>query len=95
MLVLAYSFTSAPLAKALVDAHKRGVKVTVILDSSQRSEKYTSATFLHNAGVPVFIDGAHAIAHNKVMVIDGRTVNFTKAARSATAENEGARWYLP
>jgi phosphatidylserine/phosphatidylglycerophosphate/cardiolipin synthase-like enzyme len=33
VLVQAYSFTSAPIAKALVDAHKRGVKVRVILDS--------------------------------------------------------------
>lgn len=28
ILVQAYSFTSAPIAKALVDAHKRGVKMT-------------------------------------------------------------------
>jgi len=90
--VQAYSFTSAPIAKALVDAHKRGVKVTVILDKSQRSERYSSATFLHNAGVPTFIDSKHAIAHNKVMVVDGKTVitgsfNFTKAAETSNAEN--------
>jgi phosphatidylserine/phosphatidylglycerophosphate/cardiolipin synthase-like enzyme len=42
VLVQAYSFTSAPIAKALVDAHRRGVKVQVILDRSQRTEKYTS-----------------------------------------------------
>ena len=38
--VQAYSFTSAPIAKALVDAHRRGVDVAVILDKSQRSERY-------------------------------------------------------
>jgi phosphatidylserine/phosphatidylglycerophosphate/cardiolipin synthase-like enzyme len=48
VLVQAYSFTSAPIAKALVDAHKRGVDVQVILDKSQKSERYTSATFLAN-----------------------------------------------
>jgi phosphatidylserine/phosphatidylglycerophosphate/cardiolipin synthase-like enzyme len=41
ILVQAYSFTSAPIAKALVDAYKWGVKVTVALDrrstSSSRS----------------------------------------------------------
>jgi phosphatidylserine/phosphatidylglycerophosphate/cardiolipin synthase-like enzyme len=46
ILVQAYSFTSAPIAKALVSAHKRGVKVEAILDKSQRSERYTSAFFL-------------------------------------------------
>ena len=92
VLVQAYSFTSVPIAKALVDAHKRGVKVQVILDKSQRTEKYSSATFLNNAGIPTFIDAAHAIAHNKVMVIDGTMIitgsfNFTKAAEENNAEN--------
>jgi len=92
VLVQAYSFTSAPIAKALVEAHKRHVDVQVILDKSQKSERYSSATFLANEGIPTYIDAAHKIAHNKVMVIDGQTVitgsfNFTKAADSGNAEN--------
>jgi phosphatidylserine/phosphatidylglycerophosphate/cardiolipin synthase-like enzyme len=92
ILVQAYSFTSAPIAKALLDAHKRGVQVQVILDKSQRSEKYSSADFLANQGVSTMIDANHAIAHNKVMIIDGETVltgsfNFTKAAQESNAEN--------
>jgi phosphatidylserine/phosphatidylglycerophosphate/cardiolipin synthase-like enzyme len=92
VLVQAYSFTSAPIAKALVDASKRGVKVQVILDKSQRTEKYSEADFLLHEGIPTFIDAKHAIAHNKIMVIDGSTVltgsfNFTKAAESKNAEN--------
>ncbi|OPY67357.1 MAG: Phospholipase D precursor [Syntrophorhabdaceae bacterium PtaU1.Bin034] len=92
ILVQAYSFTSVPIAKALLDAHKRRVRVSAILDKSQRKEKYTSATFLANARIPTFIDDAHAIAHNKVMVIDRATVitgsfNFTKAAEEKNAEN--------
>lgn len=63
--IQAYSFTSAPIAEALVAAYKRGVKVEAILDKSQRTKKYSGATFLANAGIPVFIDAAHAIAHNK------------------------------
>jgi phosphatidylserine/phosphatidylglycerophosphate/cardiolipin synthase-like enzyme len=31
--------TNAPIAKALLTAHKRGVKVEVILDRSHRTEK--------------------------------------------------------
>jgi phosphatidylserine/phosphatidylglycerophosphate/cardiolipin synthase-like enzyme len=92
ILVQAYSFTSAPIAKAIVEAHKRGVKVEVILDKSQKKEKYTSATYLSNAGVPTYIDAQHAIAHNKVIVIDEQIVitgsfNFTKAAEMNNAEN--------
>jgi phosphatidylserine/phosphatidylglycerophosphate/cardiolipin synthase-like enzyme len=92
VLVQAYSFTSTPIAKALLEAHKRGVKVEVVLDKSQRTEKYSEADFLVNVGIPVRIDAQHAIAHNKVMVIDGATVitgsfNFTKAAENNNAEN--------
>lgn len=92
ILVQAYSFTSAPIAKALVDAHKRGVRVEAILDRSQRKDSYTEATFLANMGVPTFIDDKHAIAHNKVMIIDKEIVitgsfNFTKAAEERNAEN--------
>ena len=92
VLVQAYSFTSAPIAKALVDAQKRGVKVRVILDKSQRTEKYSEADFLLHEGVPTWIDAKHAIAHNKIMVIDGKTIltgsfNFTKAAEIDNAEN--------
>ena len=92
VLVQAYSFTSPPIAKALLNAHKRGVKVEVILDKSQRTDQYSSATFFYNAGIPVKIDALHAIAHNKVMIIDEETVitgsfNFTKAAEENNAEN--------
>jgi len=88
----AYSFTSAPIAKALVDAHRRGVKVQVILDHSQRTEKYSEADFLKNSGIPTLIDSRHAIAHNKIMIIDDCVVvtgsfNFTKAAEEHNAEN--------
>ena len=37
VLVQAYSFTSAPIAKALVEAHKRGVHVEVVLDKSNKN----------------------------------------------------------
>ena len=90
--VQAYSFTNADIAKALLDAHKRGVNVRVVLDKSQETEKYTSATFLANAGVPVRIDNDFAIAHSKIMILDEETVitgsfNFTKAAEERNAEN--------
>src|SRR6266850_48522 len=61
ILAQAYSFTSAPIAKALLDANKRVVQVQFILDKSQRSEKYSSADFLANQCVSVMIHTNHAI----------------------------------
>jgi phosphatidylserine/phosphatidylglycerophosphate/cardiolipin synthase-like enzyme len=92
VLVQAYTFTSAPIAKALVEAHKRGVRVEAILDKNQRGQQYSSADFVAHAGIPTLIDAVHAIAHSKVMVIDGQVVitgsfNFTTAAERSNAEN--------
>ena len=90
--VQAYSFTSAPIAAALVAAHKRGVKVAVILDKSQKTANYSEADFIAHAGIATFIDSKHAIAHNKILIVDASVVltgsfNFTKAAESSNAEN--------
>jgi phosphatidylserine/phosphatidylglycerophosphate/cardiolipin synthase-like enzyme len=98
VLVQAYSFTSAPIAKALVNANKRAVNVEVIVDKSQRKEpkkkgsSYTSATFLANMKIPTYVDDTHQIAHNKIIIIDKQIVitgsfNFSKAAEESNAEN--------
>jgi phosphatidylserine/phosphatidylglycerophosphate/cardiolipin synthase-like enzyme len=92
ILVQAYSFTSAPIAGALVEAARRGVLVEVVLDKSNKTGKYSSADFVAHAGIPTWIDDRHAIAHNKVIIIDEANVitgsfNFTKAAEESNAEN--------
>jgi len=90
--VASFTFTSAEIAKALIDAKKRGVRISVILDNSNETDKYSAATFLQNAGIPPPMDHKHAIFHNKFMVIDGATLitgsfNFAKAAETSNAEN--------
>lgn len=92
ILVAAYSFTSRDIARALVAAHGRGVDVRAVLDKSNATDRYTSATFLANAGIPTRINDRYAIMHNKFMVMDGTTVqtgsfNYTKAAEQENAEN--------
>ena len=62
------------------------------LGKSQKTEKYSGADFVANAGIPTLIDSVHAIAHNKIMLIDGLTIitgsfNFTTNAEQHNAEN--------
>ena len=92
VLVLAYSFTSRSIAQALVDAKLRGVHVEILLDASQEKEANSDLHFFIEQGLNPQIDAHHAIAHNKVMVIDGRTLltgsfNFTQQAEEHNAEN--------
>ncbi len=93
----AYYLTSPLILHALAAAKRRGLDVEVILDKSQdrrtsTRSRYSGATYLANAGVPVWIDDLPAIAHNKIVIIDDRAVitgsfNFTKSADERNAEN--------
>lgn len=97
ILVQAYGFTHMAIAEALVAAHRRGVHVAVLADQRQAETLATSrVAWLARQGVPVWLDGEHAAAHDKVMVVDpgtpGATVitgsfNFTHAAQFRNAEN--------
>ena len=92
ILIQAYSFTSKPIAQAILKAHKAGIHVEIILDKSNKSAKYSAGVFTAHMEIPTFIDAEHAIAHNKIMIIDKETVimgsfNFTKAAEEKNAEN--------
>ncbi|HEY7157198.1 MAG TPA: phospholipase D family protein [Gemmataceae bacterium] len=92
VLVLAYSFTSKAIAQALVDAKLRGVHVDIVLDFSNEHEVYSDLHFFLEQGLTPMIDAHHAIAHNKVMIIDNRTLltgsfNFTQHAENDNGEN--------
>jgi phosphatidylserine/phosphatidylglycerophosphate/cardiolipin synthase-like enzyme len=92
ILVLAYSFTSKSIAQALVDAKLRGVHVDIVLDFSNEHEVYSDLHFFLEQGLAPLIDAHHAIAHNKVMIIDNRTLltgsfNFTQHAENDNGEN--------
>ena len=87
--VAAYSFTSKPIAWALLKAFRRGVDVRIVVDESQRYSRYGMAWFLIHQGVPVRLDDRYAIMHNKFMVIDQDTLelgsfNYTNPPKAAT-----------
>jgi phosphatidylserine/phosphatidylglycerophosphate/cardiolipin synthase-like enzyme len=90
--VQAYSFTNPLIVEALANARLRGVDVIVVLDKSNRTQRSSVAALAQRAGIPTLIDDRHAIAHNKIMIIDDRVVitgsyNFSRAAEKSNAEN--------
>lgn len=90
--IAGYYFTSSTLAKALDQAHARGLDVRVVLDRSQVSQRYSSATYFHNHGVPLWINARYPVMHHKFVLIDQDTVgfgsmNFTRAGAQQNAEN--------
>ena len=87
--VAAYTFTSQPVAEALLAAHKRGVDVRLVADA-KGNQRYTAARFLANAGIPVRLNGRYPIHHNKFMVIDGKILETGSFNYSAQAANKNA-----
>ena len=92
ILVQAYSFTAMAISRALIEAKNRGVNVEVLLDRSNEQEPRSDLPLLLTEGLTPLIDAKHAIAHNKLMIIDQRTIitgsfNFTRQAELENAEN--------
>jgi phosphatidylserine/phosphatidylglycerophosphate/cardiolipin synthase-like enzyme len=91
--IQAYGFTNANIIKALIYPNP-GVQVQVILDKSDAKgdgfvEGASIASFSFGK---VYIDKKHAIAHNKVIILDSEVVetgsyNFTENAELHNAEN--------
>ncbi len=90
--VAAYSFTSAPIAAALVAAKARGVDVAVVVDGEQPKARGNRVSDLIAAEIPVYADRTHKIMHHKFGVFDGSVVltgswNLTASAEHSNAEN--------
>jgi phosphatidylserine/phosphatidylglycerophosphate/cardiolipin synthase-like enzyme len=92
ILVALYTFTDPILADAIIRAHRRGVRVEMALDRTQRTARGGQAERVIAAGVPVRFDRRYRILHHKFAVIDGGLVvtgsfNWTRAAEKSNGEN--------
>jgi len=92
VLVQAYGFTHNGIAQALLRAHARGVSVKVLLDAKTDTSNRYVTDLLQAQQIPLRLDASHAIAHNKVIVVDAELVitgsfNFTNSAQTRNAEN--------
>jgi phosphatidylserine/phosphatidylglycerophosphate/cardiolipin synthase-like enzyme len=100
--MMGYDFTAPDIAHALVDAHKRGVDVKVVLDSRSNDGRASHAAMnaLLNGGVELRTIDRYKLQHDKVTITDGRTVetgsfNYTSSAERANSENAVVIWNFP
>jgi phosphatidylserine/phosphatidylglycerophosphate/cardiolipin synthase-like enzyme len=91
VLVAAYEFTSQPIARALIEAKRRGATVAVVADTTENvTNKHAAYSKIHEltaAGIPVRVDNRLDMLHDKFMVLNGTAVetgsfNYTAAAAS-------------
>ena len=70
----AYGLTHPEIINSLIKANERGVKVRILLDRSNLTQKYSKIEELKQTGIEVGIDRVSGIAHNKIIIADLYTV---------------------
>lgn len=97
--VQAYLLTSRSIARALLAAERRGVKVRILADAEMVANgDHTRIPELAAAGIPVWLETRYANAHNKIMLVDAEadashpvvmtgSYNYTWSAQARNAEN--------
>jgi phosphatidylserine/phosphatidylglycerophosphate/cardiolipin synthase-like enzyme len=90
--IQAYGFTSQTITDAVLTAKAKKRDVQAIFDSSDLTGNGSKTTIVSDAGIPTWYDDKHAIAHNKVIIVDELktltgSFNFTDAAEFRNAEN--------
>jgi len=84
--VAMYTFTNARLADALISAHRRGVKVDVVIDfDSAKQTSHKIFVRLKREGIPTACSNRNGLLHHKLAIIDSTllvtgSANWTKAA---------------
>ena len=89
---LAFSYTDAPLAAAMIQRAQAGVSVTGVFEKVGSDTDAAELKTLYCAQIPVRQDGNGSFMHNKVIVVDERFVitgslNFSTNAEESNDEN--------
>jgi phosphatidylserine/phosphatidylglycerophosphate/cardiolipin synthase-like enzyme len=90
--VAIFFLTHKGIAKDLIEAHQRGVKVRVIMDATAAKNGYAKHELVRTAGVPLKIENWGGKMHMKSVAIDGSIVvlgsmNWTSAGERGNDEN--------
>ena len=88
----AFLITHEGLSQALINAHKRGVDVKLIVDATNSSSGRSAVRFLRNAGVPVKVENYAGKMHSKSIIIDDKyivtgSMNFSNSGEKKNDEN--------
>lgn len=92
--IMAYTFNSDDIIRALVGAEQRGVAVRAVIDYKDNQSKHSkeAVAYAFANGVTVREDNHYHIQHDKLMIIDGKTLetgsfNFAQSAEFSNSEN--------
>ncbi|MBI5032158.1 MAG: hypothetical protein HZB51_16630 [Chloroflexi bacterium] len=89
---MAFSFTDDKMGAMVLERAKAGVKVRGVFENTGSETEFSEYTGMKNAGLDVWQDGNPYLMHQKVFVVDGKTVvlgsfNFSENAETENDEN--------
>jgi len=89
---MAFSFTHQGIEQAMLERAGAGVEVTGVFEKTQTAAGHSAYFKMHDARLPVYLDGNPRNMHHKVIVIDGEIVvvgsfNFSDSADKSNDEN--------
>lgn len=87
-----YAINNKDIVEALKNAHKRGVKIRILTDKLQASNKNSEVIELYEFGIKIRVNSKHKIEHNKFAIFDFNSVvtgsyNWTEPASDKNSEN--------
>lgn len=85
---LAFSFTSDPIAEAMLERARGGVSVAGVFETTGSETQFSEYGRLRQAGLDVLQDGNPYAMHHKVIIIDEREVIFGSYNFSANADRD-------
>jgi cardiolipin hydrolase len=90
--VCVFTVTDDRLSRALLDAHRRGIRVRMVSDDEKSLDAGSDMERLRDAGIPVRLDRAAAHMHHKFAVFDRLRLltgsyNWTRSAADVNHEN--------
>ena len=71
-----FFLTHNNISRELVKAHKRGVKIRVILDATAATNGYSKHNYLREHGIPVKVESWGGKMHMKAAVFDNKKLDW-------------------
>jgi phosphatidylserine/phosphatidylglycerophosphate/cardiolipin synthase-like enzyme len=90
--ICVFTITDDRIARAILEAHARGVRVRVITDNDKQYDGGSDIERLRGAGIALKVDETEHHMHHKFALVDGTTLlngsyNWTRSAGSFNEEN--------
>ena len=90
--ICVFTISDNEITRSILDAHQRGVKVTIISDNDKANDKGSDIAYLADKGVNIILDQSSYHMHHKFAIFDNKILlngsfNWTRSASDYNEEN--------